>query len=62
MAERCSRDSGRDGSGAGPRRVVALRTTSRPQPVAPAWAGPGDETGWDPDPPRGASASALAES
>lgn len=62
MAERCSRDTGSDGSGPGPRRVVALRTTSRSHQVAPAWASPGDATGWDPEPPRGTSASAFAES
>ncbi len=74
MAERCSRgagsESGRSGeqgeaSSSGTRRVVPLRATSRPQPAAaPAWAGPPDEEagGWIPQPPRGASASALAES
>ena len=44
---------------------MALRTLSGPQPAAvPAWAGaPGGSTGgWIPDPPRGNSASALAES
>lgn len=40
--------------------MVALRTTSRPQPAAPAWAGP-VAAGWTPEPPRGASASALAQ-
>jgi hypothetical protein len=65
MAERCSRDTGSDSGGLGSRRVVALRTTSRPQPAAPAWAGGSDGvTGWDPEPSRAAapaSASALAE-
>ncbi|MCD2192376.1 hypothetical protein LQ327_03055 [Actinomycetospora endophytica] len=42
---------------------MALRTTSRPQPAAPAWAGGhGEGTGWHPESQRGASASALAES
>lgn len=61
MAERGSRDTGSDGGEVGhrgtSRRVVALRTLSRPQPaVAPAWAGaPGERTGaWSPEPPRSA--------